>query len=49
MSFTVTLALFRDAKQTKQETIVSNDAISAMKIAERKNPEWISVSAELAA
>lgn len=47
MSFTVTLAHFRDAKQTKKETVVTDDAIKAMTIAERNNPEWISISAEL--
>ena len=47
MSFTVILALLMDTKQTKKETVITNDAITAMTIAERNNPEWISVSAEL--
>jgi hypothetical protein len=45
MSFIVTIALFLDPNQTREETVTARDAISAMKLAEQKNPNWISVEA----
>lgn len=45
MSFIVTIALFLDPDQRRKETVTASDAVAAMRLAEQKNPDWISVEA----